>query len=88
MRLNKFEIDTFLNPNRKSKTKYYYLKIIVYFKFVELNEGNIFGEIILLNKDSRKTASIYTLEDSFFGTLNFKEYKMSLKIIMMNIKLE
>ena len=81
MRLNKFEIDTFLNPNRKSKTKYYYLRITGYFKVVELNEGNIFGEI------TRKIASIYTLEDSFFGTLNFKEYKMSLKIIMMNIKL-
>ena len=77
--LNNFEIDKILNPNRKSKTKYYYLKITGLFKVVELNEGNSFGEMALSNKDFKRTASIYTLEDSFFGTLNYREYKMSLK---------
>ena len=84
--LNRIEIDTFLNPNRKSKTKYYYLRITGLFKVVELNEGNSFGEMALLNKESKRTASIYTLEDSFFGTLNFREYKMSLKTYLDEYK--
>ena len=70
MRLNKFEIDTFLNPNRKSKTKYYYLRIRGYFKVVELNEGNIFGEIILLNKDLRKNCI-----DLYFRRFIFWNFK-------------
>ena len=80
--LNNYEIDAILNPIRNKNVlnnKLYYLKIVGLFTVVELNKGSSFGEIALVNEDSKRTASIFVIEDSFFGILNSKEYKLSIK---------
>ena len=87
--LNQYEIDGVLNPKKDNinpNQKLYYLKILGLFKVVELNQGNSFGEIALINEDSKRTASIFIIEDSIFGTLNSKQYHLSIKYCQDIIK--
>ena len=87
--LNHYEIDGVLNPKKNNinpNKKLYYLKILGLFKVVELNQGNSFGEIALINEDSKRTASIFIIEDSIFGTLNSKQYHLSIKYCQDIIK--
>ena len=78
-KLNKKEIDNILNPNEELNSKYYLLNILGLIKVVELNKGNYFGEIALLNEDSKRTASIFCLEDCYFGILTSNQYKLYIK---------
>ncbi len=87
--LNNYEIDAILNPIKNKNPLYnklYYLRIVGLFKVVELNKGSSFGEIALINEDSKRTASIFVIEDSIFGVLKSKDYKLSIKSSQDKIK--
>ena len=62
------------------------IRILGYFKVVELQQGNSFGEIALINDNNLRTASIYVNSSSLFGVLNSKDYKKSVKNTQLRIK--
>lgn len=62
------------------------IRILGYFKVVELQQGNSFGEIALINDNNLRTASIYVNSSSLFGILNSKDYKKSVKNTQLRIK--
>ena len=68
-------------------SKYYSeVKLMCYFKVTELNKGNSFGEIALIDSKQKRTASIFVNENSFFGILSSKAYNNSMKKIQEQIK--
>ena len=62
------------------------IRILGYFKVVELQQGNSFGEIALINDNNLRTASIYVNSSSLFGILNSTDYKKSVKNTQLRIK--
>lgn len=60
----------------------------VYHKVVELKEGDTFGETALLSRNLLRTATIYTNEETFCGTLNQNEFNSCIKKIQIQIKRE
>ena len=72
----------------KKENEYYKVNIVGYFKVVELSEGSTFGEIALINEDSKRTASIYVKEDSVFGTLTAEVYRELIRDIQRKNKKE
>ena len=70
----------------ESSQFYNEVKLMVYFKVTELTQGNSFGEIALIDSKQKRTASIYTSEDCFFGKLSSNAYKKSMKKIQEQIK--
>lgn len=64
----------------------YNLRIMGYYKVTELNKGNSFGEIALLNEDQQRTASIFIKENSIFGILSSFNFKNSISDIQDKIK--
>ncbi len=57
-----------------------------YVKIVELKEGETFGEIALLNENSKRTATIFVNKYSLFGVLKGQDYKSTIKIYQERIK--
>ncbi len=57
------------------------VKIVGYYKVIDLNQGSSFGEIALINENQQRTASIFVKEESIFGILSTESYKKSLKSI-------
>ena len=72
----------------KKENEYHKVNIVGYFKVVELSEGSTFGEIALINEDSKRTASIYVKEDSVFGTLTAEVYRELIRDIQRKNKKE
>ena len=72
----------------KKENEYHKVNIVGYFKVVELSEGSTFGEIALINEDSKRTASIYVKEDSVFGTLTADVYRELIRDIQRKNKKE
>ena len=70
----------------ESSQFYNEVKLMVYFKVTELTQGNSFGEIALIDSKQKRTASIYTSQDCFFGKLSSNAYKKSMKKIQEQIK--
>ena len=70
----------------ESSQFYNEVKLMVYFKVTDLSQGNSFGEIALIDSKQKRTASIYTSEDCFFGKLSSNAYKKSMKKIQEQIK--
>ena len=70
----------------KKENEYHKVNIVGYFKVVELSEGSTFGEIALINEDSKRTASIYVKEDSVFGTLTAEVYRELIRDIQKKNK--
>ncbi len=54
------------------------VKIIGYYKVVDLFHGSSFGEVALINDNSQRTASIFVKEHSIFGTLTSSAYRKCL----------
>ena len=86
--IENMESEKNINKNMilKKENEYHKINIVGYFKVVELSEGNIFGEVALINDDSKRTASIYVKENSVFGTLNRKVYKSLIRDIQQKNK--
>ena len=57
------------------------VKIIGYYKVVDLFHGSSFGEVALINDNSQRTASIFVKEHSIFGTLTSNAYRKCLRSI-------
>ena len=57
-----------------------------YVKIIELKEGETFGEIALLNENSKRTATIFVNKYSLFGVLKGHDYKSTIKIYQERIK--
>ncbi len=57
------------------------VKIIGYYKVIDLFHGSSFGEVALINDNSQRTASIFVKENSIFGTLTSKAYHKCLRSI-------
>ena len=72
--------------NFKEENFHEEIRILGYFNVVELQQGNSFGEIALINDNNLRTASIYVNSPSLFGILNSKDYKHSVKNIQLRIK--
>ena len=62
------------------------IKIECYIKVVDLKEGETFGEISLMNEDSKRTASIFINNNSLFGVLKRNDYKLTIKKYLKKIK--
>ena len=62
------------------------IKIECYIKVVDLKEGETFGEIALMNEDSKRTASIFINNNSLFGVLKRNDYKLTIKKYLKKIK--
>ena len=77
-----------LNMILKKENEYHKVNIVGYFKVSELSEGSTFGEIALINEDSKRTASIYVKEDSVFGTLTAEVYRELIRDIQRKNKKE
>ena len=58
----------------KEKYKYYN-----YFEVNHLKDGNIFGELALINPSKKRTATVIIKEDCHLGVLNKEAYDMSIK---------
>ena len=65
----------------KDKYLLHNIKLLGYFKVTDLNQGNSFGELALINLNQQRTATIFVKEDSFFGVLKAESYNQSLKSI-------
>ena len=53
-----------------------------YYNYIEvnhLNDGNIFGELALINPSKRRTATVLIKEDCHLGVLNKESYDISIK---------
>ena len=70
----------------ESSQYYQEVKIEGYVKVIDLKEGQTFGEIALINEDSKRTASIFVNTNSIFGILKTKDYKFTIKTIHLKIK--
>ena len=55
------------------------VKIFKYVEVVALTDGNIFGDVALQNSSKKRTATIITKTDCFFGTLTKGGYDLCLK---------
>ena len=55
------------------------VKIFKYVEVVALNDGNIFGDVALQNSSKKRTATIITKTNCFFGTLTKSAYDLCLK---------
>ena len=75
--------DRYINESSKYHSE---VKLMCYFKVTELNKGNSFGEIALIDCKQKRTASIFVNENSFFGILSSKDYNNSMKKIQEQIK--
>ena len=70
----------------ESSQYYQEIKIEGYLKIITLKEGETFGEIALINEDSKRTASIFVNTNSIFGILKTKDYKITIKTLHLRIK--
>ena len=62
-------------------------KVFVYYEINQLFDGNIFGELALSDPANKRTATIITKEDCYFGTLIKQVYDLSLKAAQEKLRL-
>ena len=55
------------------------IKTYEFFEINELNDGSIFGELALTNPNSKRTATIITKADCYFGTIVKQYYDLSFR---------
>ena len=70
-----------LKNNKKKYKKYQKKKITLwkYHKVCELTIGNTFGDIALSKYYNHRTATVISLQNSYFGTLNKENYDICIK---------
>ena len=54
-------------------------KVFIYYEINQLFAGSIFGELALSDPNSKRTATIVTKEDCYFGTIIKQVYDLSLR---------
>ena len=62
-------------------------KIFEYYEINQLFDGNIFGELALSDPNNRRTATVITKEDCYFGTLIKQVYDQSLRSAQEKLRL-
>lgn len=55
------------------------LNVNVYYEINQLSDGNLFGELALSDPNSKRTATIITKDDCYFGTIIKQVYDLSLR---------
>lgn len=55
------------------------IKVFTYSEVVELNEGDVFGDVALMKTEKKRTATIITDSECFFGTVTQAQYNMCFK---------
>ena len=76
------EIDeSYLNNRRR-----YNFSLWKYVEVIKLGKGKCFGEIALQSSKSKRTATIITLSDCLFGTLEKDQYLLFVKEVMEKIR--
>ena len=55
------------------------IKTYEFFEVVQLNDGSIFGELALTNPNSKRTATIITKAECYFGTIVKQYYDISFR---------
>lgn len=63
------------------------LKAYLYYEINQLFDGNIFGELALSDPNSRRSATVVTKEDCYFGTLIKQVYDLSLRAAQEKLRL-
>ena len=63
------------------------LKAYLYYEINQLFDGNIFGELALSDPNSRRSATVITKEDCYFGTLIKQVYDLSLRAAQEKLRL-
>jgi CRP-like cAMP-binding protein len=63
------------------------IKASIYYEINQLYEGNIFGELALSDPKNRRSATVITKEDCYFGTLIKQVYDLSLKAAQEKLRL-
>ena len=63
------------------------LKAFIYYEINQLYEGNIFGELALSDPKNKRTATIITKEECYFGTIIKQVYDLSLKAAQEKLRL-
>ena len=62
-------------------------KVLIYYEINQLYEGSIFGELALSDPNNKRSATIVTKEDCYFGTLIKQVYDLSLKAAQDKLRL-
>lgn len=55
------------------------IKVFTYSEVVQLNEGDVFGDVALMKTEKKRTATIITESECFFGTVTQAQYNMCFK---------
>ena len=62
-------------------------KVFTYYKINQLFDGHIFGELALSDPNNKRSATIITKEDCYFGTLVKQVYDLSLRAAQEKLRL-
>ena len=62
-------------------------KVFIYYEINQLFDGNIFGELALSDPTNKRSATVITKDDCFFGTLIKQVYDLSLKSAQEKLRL-
>ena len=71
------------STNRRNK---YSFSLWKYVEIIKLGKGQCFGEIALQSTKNKRTATIITTSDCFFGTLEKDQYQLFVKEILEKIR--
>ena len=63
------------------------LNVNVYYEINQLSDGNLFGELALSDPNSKRTATIITKEDCYFGTIIKQVYDLSLRAAQEKLRM-
>ena len=78
---NHSEFGSILEQNIKLKTN-------IYYEINNLSDGSIFGEIALSDPTSKRSATVITKEDCYFGIIIKKVYDISLRVTQEKMRLK
>ena len=62
-------------------------KVFIYYEINQLFDGSIFGELALSDPNNKRSATIITKEDCYFGTLIKQVYDLSLRAAQEKLRL-
>ena len=62
-------------------------KVFIYYEINQLSDGSIFGELALSDPTNKRTATVVTKEDCYFGTLVKQVYDLSLRAAQEKLRM-
>ena len=84
--INRLSCEDIIRSIKRDKNFFFKIyeekKNFKYYQYIEVNqlkEGNIFGELALINPSKKRTASVIIREDCHLGVLNKEAYETSIK---------